>query len=89
MDPVRTCVGCRRRDLRQNLVRAVSQNGNLTADPKGIKAGRGVWFHFECTQLVLDRSGFTKALGAVNTAEFEAWHRQAREDAGNTMSSSK
>ena len=89
MDSVRTCVGCRQRDLRKNLVRAVGKNGHLTADPKGIEPGRGIWFHFKCAKLVLDRSGFRKALGAVNTAEFEAWHRQAREDAGNTMSSSK
>ena len=89
MKPVRTCVGCRQRDSRENLVRAVAENGVVRVDPAAQLPGRGVWFHGHCSQLALDRKGFRKALGEASTAEFEAWHRQAREDAGNKMSSSK
>jgi predicted RNA-binding protein YlxR (DUF448 family) len=89
MDPVRTCVGCRQRDLKKNLVRAISENGVVVIDHETRLPGRGVWFHKDCSQLVLDRKGFRKALGDASTAAFEAWHRQAREDAGNTMSTSK
>ena len=71
------------------MFRAVGNQGQLQVDLKGSLPGRGVWFHLDCAEQMMQRSGFTKALGAVNTAEFEAWHRQAREDAGNTMSSSK
>ena len=89
MKAVRTCVGCRQRDSRENLVRAVAENGVVRVDLAARLPGRGVWFHSHCSQLVLDRKGFRKALGEASTAEFEAWHRQAREDAGNKMSSSK
>lgn len=89
MKPVRTCVGCRQRDSKENLVRAVAENGVVRVDLETRLPGRGVWFHKLCSQLVLDRKGFRKALGEATTAEFEAWHRQAREDAGNKMSSSK
>jgi predicted RNA-binding protein YlxR (DUF448 family) len=89
MNAVRTCVGCRQRDLKKNLVRAIAENGVVRVDLAARLPGRGVWFHQDCSQLVLDRNGFRKALGEASTAEFEAWHRQAREDAGNKMSSSK
>ncbi|QKJ25477.1 YlxR family protein [Aquiluna borgnonia] len=89
MEPTRTCVGCRRRDSRSALFRAVSQNGLLVPDDQKSLLGRGVWFHFQCAELAISRNGFTKALGSVVITEFEAWHRQARNDAGNTMSTSK
>ena len=71
MNPVRTCVGCRQRDSKENLVRAIAENGVVRVDLANRLPGRGVWFHQDCSQLVLDRKGFRKALGEASTAEFE------------------
>ncbi len=48
--PVRTCVGCRRRELAVDLLRVVAvSNGNghcaLTVDQAGNLPGRGAWLH--------------------------------------------
>jgi predicted RNA-binding protein YlxR (DUF448 family) len=73
--PVRTCVGCRQRDSIENLIRVVLVGNTIKLNQDGILPGRGAWFHEGCSQLVIDRKGFQRALGATDLVEFEAWLR--------------
>ena len=67
----RTCVGCRRRDVRSALLRVVVEwNGTgehlagVVADPRLRLPGRGAWLHPtpECLDLAVRRKAFGRAL---------------------------
>ena len=67
--PVRTCIGCRKRELAVELLRVVAvSNGNgqsaVTVDPPGNLPGRGAWLHPEdrCLQAAIRRQAFARAL---------------------------
>ncbi|MCV7124369.1 YlxR family protein [Mycobacterium lacus] len=76
--PVRTCVGCRRRELAVDLLRVVAVsigNGNyaVIVDTGGSLPGRGAWLHptRQCVQRAIRRRAFTRALriaGAPDTS---------------------
>jgi uncharacterized protein len=88
MEPVRTCVGCRQRDLFKNLIRVVKIADSLQVS--STSRGRGAWVHQVCIPRAIERKGFQRALGDANLAELEAWQtKQAEKNAGIQMSSSK
>ena len=67
----RTCVGCRRRDVRSALLRVVadwSDTGEnvarVVADPRLRLPGRGAWLHPtpKCLDLAVQRKAFGRAL---------------------------
>ena len=67
--PVRTCVGCRKRELAVALLRVVAVpagdvNGAVTVDRAGNLPGRGAWLHPApgCLQSAVRRRAFTHAL---------------------------
>ncbi|WP_297739431.1 YlxR family protein [Mycobacterium sp.] len=67
--PVRTCVGCRRRELAAELLRVVAvSTGNgeyaVIVDDRSSLPGRGAWLHPvpQCVQQAIRRRAFTKAL---------------------------
>ncbi|WP_460799500.1 YlxR family protein [Microbacterium sp. GXF0217] len=64
MDPVRTCVGCRARASRSDLLRVVAQDGALILDERAVLPGRGAWVHPEpeCLDKALRRRAFARAL---------------------------
>jgi predicted RNA-binding protein YlxR (DUF448 family) len=76
--PVRTCVGCRKRELAVELLRVVAvSTGNgkyaVTVDPAGTLPGRGAWLHpvSKCLQEAIRRRAFARALriaGAPDTS---------------------
>lgn len=44
--PERTCVACRQRGVRDELVRVVAgPDGGVALDPRAAKSGRGAWVH--------------------------------------------
>ncbi|MGA7132703.1 MAG: DUF448 domain-containing protein, partial [Mycobacterium sp.] len=70
--PVRTCVGCRKRELAVGLLRVVAESiGNgkyaVTVDPAGTLPGRGAWLHPvpRCTNDAIRRRAFARALRIV------------------------
>ena len=82
--PVRTCVGCRRRGDRSDLVRVVVVEGVLVPDPRARIAGRGAWLHPDpaCLDLAVRRRALTRALRAevspdVTAVRAELERRQA------------
>lgn len=67
--PVRTCVGCRKRAAKSELLRVTvgsDAEGRkvVTADPRGTAPGRGAHLHptSECYDLAVRRKAFARAL---------------------------
>ena len=62
--PVRTCVGCRVRTAKSELLRVVAVDGVLTPDPAGRLPGRGASVHLvpRCVDLAEKRRAFSRAL---------------------------
>lgn len=66
--PVRTCVGCRKRELAVELLRVVAVDGNgkqaVTVDPARKLPGRGAWLHPDpqCLDAAIRRRAFARAL---------------------------
>jgi predicted RNA-binding protein YlxR (DUF448 family) len=68
--PVRTCVGCRRRDAQARLLRVAAAGGRAVADRRRRVAGRGVYVHYrtECVERAA-RGGIARGLRCAVTAE--------------------
>ena len=60
----RTCVGCRQRSERANLIRVVEQSNSLIFDYNKSLPGRGAWLHQaqQCLELAISRKAFNRAL---------------------------
>jgi predicted RNA-binding protein YlxR (DUF448 family) len=63
MYPVRTCVGCRQRGNRSDLVRIANFQGNLSVDTDKKLPGRGSWLHkkAKCLETAVERKAFVRA----------------------------
>ena len=63
-EPVRTCVGCRARAAKSDLLRVVAVDGALLPDPRGTSHGRGAHLHRDpdCLALAERRRAFNRAL---------------------------
>ena len=81
-EPVRTCVGCRERDLRAVLLRVTvaedGGQGSAAPDPDHRAAGRGAWVHPElsCLDAAERRRAFPRALrhaGPLDLADLRAY----------------
>ena len=64
LGPVRTCVGCRSRGARGDLLRVVLLDGALAVDERGHLAGRGARLHPNptCLDLAERRRALSRAL---------------------------
>jgi uncharacterized protein len=63
--PIRTCIGCRRRDRPAAMLRMVAGAGNeVVPDPDGRLPGRGAWMHPDsgCLDAAERRRAFGRAL---------------------------
>lgn len=66
MDPLRTCVACRQRAARGELLRVVLIDGQLQVDERAVLQGRGAWVHptVKCLKQAVSRGAFARALRA-------------------------
>jgi predicted RNA-binding protein YlxR (DUF448 family) len=76
--PRRTCVGCRERAAKPDLLRVVVVEGACVPDPRGRLPGRGASLHprLECLSLALRRRAFPRAFrvpGPLDTTALEAY----------------
>ena len=75
--PERTCIGCRKKGQRSELLRLVADASGSSAvlvDERRRMAGRGAWLHpsESCLALAIKRRAFGRALrGATGTAAVE------------------
>ena len=74
--PVRTCIGCRKRELAVELLRVVAvSTGNgpiaVAVDATGSHPGRGAWLHPDerCLSAALRRRAFGRALRITGTPD--------------------
>ncbi|GGV53804.1 YlxR family protein [Streptomyces spectabilis] len=72
--PERTCVGCRERAAKSELLRIVAIEGVCAPDPSGTLPGRGAYVHpaLVCLDLAVRRRAFPRAFrlqGPLDTAE--------------------
>ncbi|WP_434992731.1 YlxR family protein [Arthrobacter sp. Ld5] len=77
--PIRTCVGCRRRDRQSHVMRVVARpmDGRMAAviDERRRLSGRGAWLHPDpaCMETAVKRKAFNRAFrGPVDTADLAA-----------------
>jgi predicted RNA-binding protein YlxR (DUF448 family) len=75
--PVRTCVGCRQRAAKQDLLRVVVQDlghgPQVVPDPAGRADGRGAYLHptTVCLDHAVRRRAFARALRAPVSPDVE------------------
>lgn len=69
--PLRTCVGCRVRTAKSELLRLVVVEGVITPDQRGRLPGRGASLHpaMSCLELAERRRAFTRAFRAEGTLD--------------------
>ncbi|MET3173509.1 UNVERIFIED_ORG: putative RNA-binding protein YlxR (DUF448 family) [Arthrobacter sp. UYCu721] len=86
--PQRTCIGCRKKALRSELLRLVAEGSGSTAvlvDERRRMAGRGAWLHPSeaCLALAVKRRAFGRALnGATGSTAVERRIMAGKQDAG-------
>ncbi|MGV1029381.1 MAG: YlxR family protein [Dermatophilaceae bacterium] len=78
-EPVRTCIGCRRKDSWSVLVRVVAvkdETGTtqIVPDPRQRMPGRGAWLHpsSQCFENAVRRRAFVRALRVAGAADVTA-----------------
>ena len=62
--PVRTCIGCRERTEKSQLLRLVARDGTVDIDHRQILPGRGAYLHPRpaCLEQALKRRSLGRAL---------------------------
>ncbi|MFE9024406.1 YlxR family protein [Streptomyces sp. NPDC007808] len=80
--PERTCVGCRERAAKTDLLRIVAIEDECVPDPRGTLPGRGAYVHpaLVCLDQAVRRRAFTRALrapGALDTKALRRYVEQA------------
>jgi predicted RNA-binding protein YlxR (DUF448 family) len=65
-EPERTCVGCRRKASKRDLLRIGAGANGFQLDPDGSLPGRGAYLHgsTECAAVALERGALARALRA-------------------------
>lgn len=58
MNPIRSCIGCRKTGGPSELMRMVLVDGKVIFDQPQIAPGRGAWVHRKCLKLAVDRQAF-------------------------------
>ncbi|RSS81703.1 YlxR family protein [Streptomyces sp. WAC06614] len=82
--PERTCVGCRERAAKSDLLRIVAVEGACVPDRRGTLPGRGAYVHpaVVCLDQAVRRRAFSRALrfpGVLDTAALRTAVEQAAE----------
>ncbi|MEV3993461.1 YlxR family protein [Streptomyces sp. NPDC049837] len=80
--PERTCLGCRERAAKRDLLRIVLIKGDCAPDPRGTLPGRGAYVHpaLVCLDLAVRRRAFPRALrvpGPLDTADVRRYVEQS------------
>lgn len=75
--PMRTCIGCRRKAGKADLLRMVGSGTHVVPDPAAVRPGRGAYLHrrMDCLNLAERRRAFQRALrtaAALDLAEVRA-----------------
>ncbi|WKX13053.2 YlxR family protein [Streptomyces sp. NL15-2K] len=79
--PERTCVGCRERAAKTDLLRIVAIEGACVPDPRGTLPGRGAYVHpaLVCLDQAIRRRAFTRALRAPGALDTKVLRRHVEQ----------
>jgi predicted RNA-binding protein YlxR (DUF448 family) len=82
MGPTRRCLGCRRSDTKDNLLRVVAVGAKCVVDWEGVLPGRGAYVHpaRKCVMNSLRRNVWFEAFNKVtglDVTELENWEATA------------
>lgn len=68
VEPVRTCLGCRGRENKTDLIRLVRSDGTIVVDGRQSAPGRGGYLHPRraCWEQALRKRALTRSLGAAD-----------------------
>ncbi|WP_051124735.1 YlxR family protein [Amycolatopsis benzoatilytica] len=82
---MRTCVGCRKRELAGELLRVVAVDGRLVVDERRRLPGRGAWLHPgpDCLAKAERKRAFPRALRAPGALDAAGLHEHAAFAADN------
>ncbi|MFE2281959.1 YlxR family protein [Streptomyces sp. NPDC059454] len=72
--PERTCVGCRERAVKSELLRTVAVEGECVPDPRGTLPGRGAYVHLVpvCLDQAVRRRAFPRAFRVPGPLDVKA-----------------
>ncbi|MEC4020591.1 YlxR family protein [Streptomyces sp. H27-D2] len=89
--PERTCVGCRERAAKDDLLRAVMIEGECVPDRRGTLPGRGAYVHpgTACLDLAVRRRAFPRAFrtkSPLGAEELRLYIEQAEQSATTAAS---
>jgi predicted RNA-binding protein YlxR (DUF448 family) len=78
--PERTCVGCRERAAKRELLRIVKDGDHCVPDPRGKLPGRGAYVHpaLVCLDLAVRRRAFPRAFRTRGPLDTEALRQAVR-----------
>ncbi|WP_354644927.1 YlxR family protein [Kitasatospora camelliae] len=84
--PERTCVGCRKRAAKHDLLRVVAIEGVCVPDPRGTLPGRGAHLHPDptCLDLAVRRRAFPRAFRLQGALDTDVLRTRVEERAGGT-----
>ena len=71
MNPIRSCIGCRKTGEPSELMRMVLVGGKVIFDQQQIAPGRGAWVHRKCLKMAIDRQAFKWAFKLTEMPEVE------------------
>ncbi|MDC0773352.1 YlxR family protein [Streptomyces sp. HD] len=79
--PERTCLGCRERAAKTDLLRIVAIKDECVPDPSGTLPGRGAYVHpaLVCLDQAVRRRAFTRALRAPGALDTKALRRHVEQ----------
>ncbi|MFD0569968.1 YlxR family protein [Kitasatospora gansuensis] len=84
--PERTCVGCRKRAAKHQLLRVVAVEGVCVPDSRGALPGRGAHLHPDptCLDLAVRRRAFPRAFRLQGNLDTTALREYVEQRAGDT-----
>ncbi|CAK7280556.1 MULTISPECIES: YlxR family protein [Streptomyces] len=79
--PERTCVGCRERAAKDDLLRIVRSEDACVPDPRGTLPGRGAYLHpaLVCLDQAVRRRALPRALRAPGALDTKALRRHVEQ----------
>ena len=70
----RSCIACRKLDIRTSLIRTVLIGNQLKVDLNHRMPGRGAWLHSKCFLVAVERKAFNRSFnyeGQIKVKELE------------------
>ncbi len=85
MNPIRSCIGCRKTGSPDGLMRMVLVDGKVIFDQAQTAPGRGAWVHRKCLKMAIDRQAFKWAFRLTAMPELSPELKVLQNEVPNEM----